>query len=118
MPYPSSFDGSLTLLVTWQQRLAEAFTIEQVLWVVKDFMTSWHPEEIAALPEDCRPGEIESADDVSIYAYKVITRQCAAREPDVALHRMAAFFSAAAQRVSTLVGLSSRRAAADDLRLR
>lgn len=116
MPYPSSFDGTPTILLTWQRRLAEAFTTEQVLWVVKDFLTSWHPEEIAALPDGCRPGPLDSADDVALYAYTLITSQCEAEESNAALHRMATFFAAASNRMSSLMALSSRHIAANDLR--
>ncbi len=106
MPYTSSSNRAPTIMITWQHRLAEAYDTEQVLWVVRDFIASWHPEELSALPAGCRPERMADADDVALYAFRLAQRTCCADGDGPALQRMSTFFSAASHRVSQLMALS------------
>ncbi len=114
MPYPSSFDRPPTVMLTWQQRLGEARATEEVLWVVKDFIASWHPEELSSLPDDCRPGRLADPDDVAFYAFTLVREQRMTERYNPSLHRMATFFSAASHRISQIMALYHRERAASN----
>lgn len=88
----------------WQRRLDETSTQEEVVAVVNDFLALWTPDEIAALPEDCRPGPIENAQNVNAYALRLAHCQLSANlraAPE--LRRMASFLTKAALRVYQLL---------------
>ena len=83
----------------WQRRLNEASTEDGVVVVVEEFLALLSQEEIAQVPEDCRPGVIDDAARVNSYALQL------ARQPTIgigefsAMHRMTTFFIRAALRI-------------------
>ena len=86
----------------WQQRLNDAFTKEDVVGIVHDFLALWSREEIAQLQSDCVPGRIVHADDVNTYALKLAYRHTLETGDASAMHRMATFFTRAALRIFEL----------------
>ena len=46
------------MITLWFARLDHAGTSAEVITVVNDFMATWTPAELAALPEKCRPSHI------------------------------------------------------------
>lgn len=73
--------------------------------MVRDHLARWSPEEIALLPEDCRPGRIRDADDVSQWAFQLASNHCAGTvhgEAERLLERMLEFVTHAARRLSEL----------------
>ena len=101
-------------LQEWNIRLAEALTTEDVLWVLRDFLSRWTPEQIEELPEDCRPGRFNDADEVSEYAFKLVQKQCrvdAFTSPR--LHTMASFVASAAQRMSQIAAFMAHLRSTD-----
>ncbi|HXF77679.1 MAG TPA: hypothetical protein VN598_02365 [Usitatibacter sp.] len=88
--------------VGWQGQLDKADRPEAVLVVARDYLAQVSPEEIAQLPEDCRPTRLVDADDVATYAFDLARRQSSPDSSDV-LHKLAAFFADASNRLSQLL---------------
>lgn len=97
----------------WQLRLGDANSTEEVLWVARDFLAQWTPEQIAELPEHCRPGRLADADDIASYALSLVKHQCDGESWQVAapIQEMASFFIAAATRVSQIMSFAAHRSA-------
>jgi hypothetical protein len=94
------------LAATWNAALATAGSEREVLAVVKDYLSRWSPSEIAALPEDCRPGRMAGADDVAELAFKLSQAQCASGDDvdqGMLLERIGAFFAHASARLTQLL---------------
>jgi hypothetical protein len=73
--------------------------------LVRDHMALWAPDEIARLPEDCRPGRIRDGDDISRWAFELASTHCAqavSREDEPFLDRMLEFVTHAAIRLAEL----------------
>ena len=115
MPDRMTLHGSGLTLVTpdlWTRRLAGTRTAEEVLRVARDFIASWHPLDIAALPDRCWPQRMRDADDINVYAFELVNAnfQLAGEYPGI--EYMCTFFSAAAARLSEI--LASERTAQDE----
>lgn len=89
--------------LTWHERLAEALTADEIIGVVKDYLATWRPDELARLPGDCRPGPMRDGEDIALYAFSMVRHQCLAGGSDPELHRLATFFSAASHRLSQVM---------------
>lgn len=98
-------------------RLDAADTLTAVIWVVKDFVASWTPIELAALPIDCRPGRMGDADDVTFLAYRLVREQLQAQGEQRELHAMAHFFSLASTRLTVLLAQPQGMTAANEARV-
>ncbi len=85
--------------------MREAAHEQDVVGLVRDHLARWTPEEIARLPQDCRPPRIRDAEDISRWAFELASTHCAqnmseADEPF--LDRMLEFVTQAAMRLSVL----------------
>jgi hypothetical protein len=87
----------------WQSRLDEAATDDEVLDVAREYVARFTFEDLARLPDHCRPGPLDTREEISRYARVLLSHHCAG---DAATERMvtrlASFFSAAALRLSAL----------------
>jgi hypothetical protein len=99
-------------VVTWESRLQRAYTVEDLLGVVKDFLATWGPEELAALPEHLRPGHIRDGDDVALYAFRLMSRHSLPDGNSHILLRMNTFFGTASHRLSQILSIASAEARA------
>lgn len=89
----------------WRNLIRTSIQEDEVLMLVRDHMALWAPEEIARLPEDCRPGRIRDADDISRWAFELATTHCAqtvSPEDEPFLDRMLEFVTQAAIRLAEL----------------
>ena len=96
----------------WRNLLRASTQEDEVLMLVRDHMALWAPEEIARLPEDCRPGRIRDADDISRWAFELATTHCAQAvlpEDEPFLDRMLEFVTQAAIRLSELKTPAAQR---------
>jgi len=91
------------ILRAWRRRLVAAPSIEDVLWIAKDFLASWVPADLARLNDGCRPGSVKDIYDVATYALTLERARCKAEEAGAELSQMAAFFSTASQRIAALL---------------
>lgn len=95
----------------WQPHLAAASTEPEVVAVVRDYLATWSPDEIARLPQECRPGRIKDGEDVARFAFELATCHCGAALPDAddeLLTRMLVVVSHACTRISE-IGASRQR---------
>ena len=110
------FKKSLSLAATtWQEQLDGAHTESQVVMVVKDFVASLEPWQVATLPAHCRPGKFFDANDVTEYAFTLIRSESDDDTESARLvDRLSAFFAAASIRLAQI--LSSQPVQAADSR--
>jgi hypothetical protein len=95
--------------VTWAELLATALTPEEVLDITRDFLATWTPYELAALPAHCRPPEVfRSPEEIVLYAFTLVQHHCGPGATDEGVFRMAKFFSDAAQRVALVMSSAPR----------
>ncbi len=102
---PPSFGSHAALsALGWADRLNHASAVEEIINVVKDYLAQWTPEELANLPEACRPGRIADSDDITLCAFALVREQFKAEDrDDAALARMATFFTGASRRLSQIL---------------
>ena len=90
---------------TWSDLLATATTPGQVVGVVRDFIATWTPMEVAALPAPCKPpAKFTQPEDVVLYAFALVEWQLKAPREDAGVFRMVSFFSEATRQVTHLMG--------------
>jgi len=53
------------------ERLRAATSENDVVVLVREYVSDWLPEEIGRLPADCRPGKLRDAEDLSTLAYNL-----------------------------------------------
>ena len=95
------------MATSWQDLLDNASSVHDVVEVARDFLASWDRYEIAALPEQCRPGKIFDANDVNAYAFLLVRNDCDGEAAPL-VQKMAAFFSNASARLTAILGAQSR----------
>jgi hypothetical protein len=78
--------------------LDKASSIEDVLRVVAEFLSLWTAEEWRLVPADCRPGCLETAQQVNAYAFTLARRLTGTAETEPELHRLSTFFTKASLR--------------------
>ena len=89
----------------WFDLLAGATTPEEVLNVARDYLATWTPEEIAALPRACRPPRrIKFPEEIVDYAFILVKAHLDVGEDSGAVTRMATFFAEASWRVAAAMG--------------
>lgn len=49
-------------------RLRAAASEEEVVEIVRDYVSDWIPEELARLPENCRPQKVRDGEDLNVWA--------------------------------------------------
>lgn len=105
--------GAYPMPLTWQDQLSGATTEAQVVDVARDYLAQFTPEEIGALPDPCQPRKIVDAQDISEYALTLVRHHCDDGQGSTTpIHRLAAFFSNAAVRVSQLLQQDEERQSA------
>jgi hypothetical protein len=99
----------------WRNLIREAVHEDEVLELVRDHMARWTPVEIGRLPEDCRPGRIRDAHDISQWAFNLASNHCAgsvSREDEHLLDRMLEFVTQAAVRLAELKSAAAQASVA------
>ena len=89
----------------WRNLILGSTQEDEIVELVRDHMARWSPEEIARLPEDCRPGRIRDAEDISRWAFELASTHCAQvvrSEDEPLLERMLEFVTQAAIRLSEI----------------
>ena len=91
------------------EKLLEVTSEEEVVELVRVYLGSWRPEELAEIPAHCRPGKVRDAEDVGDCAYELTKARIAANGPQQLLVEMETFFAQACARLSELEARVSRR---------
>ena len=92
------------------EKLLEVTSEEDVVELVRVYLGSWRPEELAEIPAQCRPGKVRDAEDVGDCAYELSKARIAASGPQPLLVEMETVFAQACSRLSELEARESRRA--------
>lgn len=50
------------------EELSSAESVDEILRVTDEFLSSWSSDELAALPATCRPGAVNSYEDIEFWA--------------------------------------------------
>ena len=95
------------------EKLLHVTSEEEVVELVRMYLGSWRPEDLAEIPVQCRPGKVRDAEDVGDCAYELTKARIAANGPQALLVEMETFFAQACSRISELEARQSRRARSD-----
>ena len=91
--------------LAWFDLLAAAATPEEVVNVARDFLATWTPEEIAALPRACRPPRtLKFPEEIVDYAFSLVKAHLDEGSDSNGVTRMATFFAEASWRVAAAMG--------------
>jgi hypothetical protein len=85
------------------ERLRAVASEHDVLGLVRDYLGEWLPEELAHLPDECRPGKLRDGDDLGSLAVSLAR---AAHSFDLPPQTMGAV-----DEMDVFVGLACRRVA-------
>jgi len=90
--------------LTWADVLDDVDAPQDVLKVAKDFLATWDPYELAALPAECKPPTyFVEPEDIVNYAFTLVQSHCGPAQGDPGVYRMVKFFSHAARRIAILM---------------
>ena len=90
--------------MSWQDQLDAAATEADVVAVVREFLATVSPWEVARLPELLRPRKILDASDITQYAFDLVRGDVLDNEgTQRVLHRLAHLFSRASLRLSAIL---------------
>jgi hypothetical protein len=104
--------GAHMVGTTWQHRLDAAHAPGEIVAAARDYLATFAPTELGALPAGCRPpAKVVDADDVTTYAFELVRFECQQHETRELVHKLARFFSHASMR---LAQLTARDPVADD----
>ena len=95
------------------EKLLHATSEEEVVELVRTYLGSWRPEELAEIPAPCRPGKVRDAEDVGDCAYELTKARIAASGPQALLVEMETFFAQACSKLSELEARQSQRKRSD-----
>lgn len=62
-PRPAA-EAVIPIMVSWFALIDRSKSPGEVVRVARDFIATWTPEELARIPESCRPGKISDAGDI------------------------------------------------------
>lgn len=88
------------MIESWQRRVGDAATLEELMAVLKAFLATLGPADIAALPMECRTGLPSDAEDLARQALRLARHRL--ERDDASVHRTATVFAYASQRAIQL----------------
>lgn len=97
-----SNDGVGGRVSDWHWLLRSATSEEEIAGVTRDYLATWTPEEIAALPAECRPPRVRDGEDISQWAFNLARARAAAPGPEseALLDKLAGFVGDAIARLA------------------
>ena len=104
-------------MLAWFRQLDRASSAAEVVKVCRDYLATWHPEELARLPGECRPGRLKNTEDVDdLHACLVeeYRRNRVDGEALAALQNMTSFVVRASVRLAQLRADDAAEPAFDD----
>jgi hypothetical protein len=103
--------------LAWFDLLAGASAPAEVVRIARDYLATWTPDEIAALPRDCRPPRsLKFPEEIVDYAFELVKAHCDADADDDGVTRMATFFAEASWRVAAAMSAMEASEAGNDAR--
>lgn len=95
--------------LTWQERLDQALTEDEVVSVAREYLATVTPQEVARMPVAVRPGKLVDANDVTTYAFDLVRAECDDAMGTSALQRLAHIMSRASIRLSEIMVVEHHR---------
>ncbi len=98
-------------MIYWHSGVSASDSVDSVLRFAREFQASWTPEEIARLPEDCRPRVVKSAGDLDFWSARLseaYLKQVQAANVETVLAQFVHFFLHAALRCRQLASTEPR----------
>jgi hypothetical protein len=89
-------------LAWWLDQLVACTSAGGVLQLAQEFAGAWPAEKLEALPEQCRPDRLQTADEIGDLAYCLARAQLSGAHDAPHVHAMAMFFTGACERLSKL----------------
>lgn len=86
----------------WQMRLDDAWSNDDVLAIVAEFLAAWDSPELRAIPADLLPANLHEAAQVNAYAFLLAHMLTGDARTQPGLHRMSTFFTKASLRIFQL----------------
>ena len=72
----SDFQDFQVKVSRWHLLMDETGRVDDVLAILRDYVDSLTPAELAALPPKCRPGRLKGDDDISHWTFVLAQHQC------------------------------------------
>ena len=97
----------------WKALLDGATSEREIVQLTKEYLATWTPRELFALPTPCRPGAIKSGEDVSGCAFELARAHCGeGNDLELAelILKMMTFFSHASERLSHILAAEKQAA--------
>lgn len=79
-----------------------AHTESELVAVIRECLRDWHPDDLAQLPEKCRPGKIRDGEDIADLAFTLTTTRIDSSQPNELLVSLETLFAQACQRLSQI----------------
>jgi hypothetical protein len=98
----------------WSDLVDLADTPQKLVSLARDYVATWDPWEVNALPVDCRPPHLLDPESIVEYAFALAHYERLSGADDSGVRRMASFFSQAAQRAAALMSASPGAPAEND----
>ena len=95
----------------WLGAVESATGGKDVVGIVRAYLASWSAEDMASIPEACRPGAVTALDEIVDRAYTLARAHLESvgrGEENITLDRIATFMTAAARRVVALASPTPR----------
>jgi pheromone shutdown protein TraB len=93
----------MTAVLTWEERLANATSEEEVVEVARDYLATLSHTEFALLPEKLRPHKIVDASDITTYAFELVRHECEESSQHRLVQRIAHIMSRASIRLAQIM---------------
>lgn len=92
------------------RELSNATSVDEVVSVTRQYLSSWPPSDLDRLPDKCRPGAVESSEDIERWA-DLLTREgrraMLVAEDERRLDRLTNHFLIASVRIRQIAGALS-----------
>jgi hypothetical protein len=93
-------------MIAWFRMLENAQSPAQVVSIARDYLSEWTPQELARLPERCRPGKLRDEHDIEELHSKLVEeyRNTEATGEELAtIQQLTSFLVRASIRIAELV---------------
>ena len=90
--------------------LSAARTVDEIVRLTRDYLTSWSREELERLPDSCRPGRVRTPQDIEFWADRLSAESARAvlfLDDERKLDRMTNHFLIASVRIRQLEQLAA-----------
>jgi hypothetical protein len=87
----------------WLACINDACTERQVIDLINTYVATWTDEQVALIPNECKPRTVANGDDIASLAYRLVREECANFQTAPAIHRLATVFAVSTQRISQIL---------------